>query len=165
MTFEAFQQLGQNGIISAADGHACSECTQPYRRSQNEHLNEIEEDRAPVKMVVIDGIVMGPAHCAYDGCTSDLQNARGGAFCGFHEIQHGAKCRIRGCDHDKFNPTEACDLEQHQAEFQKYIQNHSRESMSGVKRMLKRPGEHLAWLPTPQRTVQPHDQVSNPEAP
>lgn len=60
MTFEAFQQLGQNGIISAANGHACPECTQPYRRSQDESLDQIEEGCAPVKMVVIDGIVMGP---------------------------------------------------------------------------------------------------------
>jgi hypothetical protein len=44
------------------------------------------EEASPVKMVVIDGVVMGPTHCAYDDCTQDLQNACGGVFCGFHEI-------------------------------------------------------------------------------
>jgi hypothetical protein len=165
VTFEAFQHLGQNGIISAANGHACSECTQPYRRTQYESLDQIEEGRASVKMIVMDGIVMGPTHCAYEGCTSDLQNARGGAFCGFHEIQHGAKCRICGCERNKVNSSQACDLEQHQAEFKKYTQSHSRETMSGVKRMLKHSGENLAWLPTPQRTIQPHDQVPNSDIP
>ena len=32
-------------------------------------------DHAPVKMVVVDGIVMGPTHCAYGDCTSALGNA------------------------------------------------------------------------------------------
>ena len=60
VTFEAFQHLGQNGVISVANGHACAECTQPYRRTQDEEVDQIEEDRALVKMVVVDGIVMGP---------------------------------------------------------------------------------------------------------
>jgi hypothetical protein len=60
VTFEAFQQLGQNGVITAANGHACSECTQPYRRSQDEPLDQIDEEHPFVKMVVVDGIVMGP---------------------------------------------------------------------------------------------------------
>ena len=35
---------------------------------------------SPVKMVVMDGIVMGPAHCAANNCTADLLNAHGEAF-------------------------------------------------------------------------------------
>ena len=35
-------------------------------------------DHAHVKMVVVDGIVMGPTHCAYGDCTSALGNAQGG---------------------------------------------------------------------------------------
>ena len=111
---EAFNHLGNNGVISVANGHACSECTQPYRRSQYETLDQIEEDRASVKMVVLDGIVMGPTHCAYNGCTSDLINARGGAFCPFHETQYGAICRVHDCQAPKINPSQAC--EQHQPE-------------------------------------------------
>jgi hypothetical protein len=30
---EAFEILGENGIIRAADQHACVECTQPYKRT------------------------------------------------------------------------------------------------------------------------------------
>jgi uncharacterized Zn finger protein (UPF0148 family) len=156
VTQEAFNHLGNNGLISVANDHACSECTQPYRRLQYEPLDQIEEDRASVKMIVLDGIVMGPTHCAYNGCTSDLINARGGAFCPFHETQYGAKCRVIDCQRLKKNPTQAC--EQHQPEWQKYIQSHSRENLSGVRRMLRRPGETLDWLPNNQRNLQPHDQ-------
>ena len=61
VTFHAFQQLGQNGIISVASGHSCSECTQPYKRSQYEALDQIEAGHPTVKMPVVDGIVMGPS--------------------------------------------------------------------------------------------------------
>jgi len=30
---EAFEVLGENGIIRAADMHACSECTHTYKRT------------------------------------------------------------------------------------------------------------------------------------
>jgi len=33
------------------------------------------DDKAPVKLVVMNGQVMGPGHCAYDNCTTDLSNA------------------------------------------------------------------------------------------
>jgi uncharacterized Zn finger protein (UPF0148 family) len=156
VTQEAFELLGQNGLINAADGHACSECTQPYRHSQYENIDQIEEDCAPVKMVVLDGIVMGPTHCAYNDCTSALINARGGVFCPFHETQYGAQCRIHGCQRTKKNPTQAC--EQHQSEWRKYIQNHSHETLSGVRRILRRSGENMPWQANIQRNVQPHDQ-------
>ena len=165
VTQEAFNHLGNNGIIGAANGHNCPECTQPFRRSQYEAIDQIEEDRASVKMVVVDGIVMGPTHCAFSGCTSDLINARGGAFCPFHETQYGAKCRVHDCQMPKINPTQAC--QQHQSEWQKYIQTHSRENLSGIRRMLRRPGENLPWQPNIiQRDFQPHDQVQDvPEHP
>ena len=94
-------------------------------------------------MVVVDGIVMGPTHCAYNGCTSDLINARRGAFCPFHETQYGAKCHVYDCERPKINPTQAC--EQHQAEWEKYVQSHSCETLSGVRRILRRPGETMSW--------------------
>ena len=42
---------------------------------------------AMVNMVVIDGIVMGPTHCAFDNCTKPLTNAhgKGVSFCQTHE--------------------------------------------------------------------------------
>ena len=94
-------------------------------------------------MVILDGIVMGPTHCAYIGCTSDLITARGGAFCPFHETQYGAQCHVHDCQLPKINPSQAC--QQHQPEWQKYLQSHSCENLSGVRCMLKRPGETLPW--------------------
>src|SRR5277367_3769064 len=117
--------------------------------------DEIEEDRPLVKMVVLDGIVMGPTHCGHDGCTSDLMNARGGAFCPFHETEFGNQCRVHNCQRSKVNPTQACD--QHQLEWKKYVENHSQENLSGVRRIL-RSRENMPWQPNIQQNVQPHDE-------
>ncbi|KAF8874106.1 hypothetical protein CPB84DRAFT_1817930 [Gymnopilus junonius] len=37
-------------------------------------------------MVVLDGIVMGPTHCAYDNCHNDLSNSQGGSLCDQHHL-------------------------------------------------------------------------------
>jgi hypothetical protein len=106
VTKEAFSLLGENGIIRAADQHACGECTQEYKSAEdmlpnadpagivgvdgnraipglvegvNQHQavaqspnqaeqnsaneSDMDVDHAPVKMVVVDGIVMGPQVC------------------------------------------------------------------------------------------------------
>jgi hypothetical protein len=109
VTKEAFENLGENGIIRSAQDHFCSECTHPYKATAdqiiredpaallgvdidihqsipaltgpdaemtvfNNHTNEQNaqnapiidneplraEEGSPVKMVVLDGIVMGP---------------------------------------------------------------------------------------------------------
>ena len=97
VTKEAFSLLGENGIITAADQHACKECTQPYKHtadvlpevdqsSQNSDDN-MDIDQVFVKMAVVDGIVFGPQHCAYENCTSDLANYYGGSFCALHKNQ------------------------------------------------------------------------------
>jgi hypothetical protein len=39
VTTQAFELLGEQGIIRAADHHACSECTQPYKRRSDGVLN------------------------------------------------------------------------------------------------------------------------------
>jgi hypothetical protein len=89
VTKEAFTILGENGVVRSADHHECSECAHKYRRTADviPHANdnaaemigmeerlfdvgrqeeaehpddeEDEDEVAPVKMVVIDGIVMG----------------------------------------------------------------------------------------------------------
>ena len=115
VTKEAFELLGENGIIWAADKHACSECTQVYKRTadiitgddpaamagndenrvvpplvgedaelaindaacakenaRNQAATiadqDMDVDHAPVKMVVLDGIVMGPVVCILAFC-------------------------------------------------------------------------------------------------
>jgi hypothetical protein len=66
---KAFDILGRNGTIHAAIPHSCSECTHPYKAPTN--INppippvgdmDVDEDppSADIKMVVLDGIVMGP---------------------------------------------------------------------------------------------------------
>jgi hypothetical protein len=107
---QAFEQLGENGVIRSANHHECSECTHPYKAradiltgddpaavvgiDENRNVpslqgdgadlavrdaaqarqrarmqdvaveDEMEVDIAPVRMVVVDGIVMGHPVCA-----------------------------------------------------------------------------------------------------
>ena len=167
VTQEAFAYLGEKGIIWAANGHSCEECTHKYKHSadniNNSTVNaEVEletEEHAPVKMIVMDGIVMGPTHCAYDGCTANLGNACGGAFCSHHEIQYGSQCRVRACTNNKVAGTQAC--EQHKPQWKKYMESHSHHNLVGVRRMLQRPNERLPWQTVQERNVQPHDEEAS----
>ena len=63
-------------------------------------------DHADVTMHVVDGIVMGPTHCAFNNCESELLNARGGSFCAIHERAYGSKCRMISCHNDKVYSTQ-----------------------------------------------------------
>jgi len=47
---------------------------------------DVMDNEALVKMVVMDGIVMGPQHCAFGNCTADLANSQGGVFCSVHNM-------------------------------------------------------------------------------
>jgi len=191
VTKEAFDVLGENGIIRAAGQHECDECSQPFKNAvdtfpnvdpagvvgvdQNGTIGAVNEpvaqgsnqaeetdmdiDHAPVKMVIMDGIVMGPQHCAYGDCTSDLANARGGSLCAFHENQLGARCRVHDCNNQKVKGTQAC--QQHAEEWNKHVKNHSRHSYHGARRHLQRPGENLPWQPAAHVNVQPHDEATS----
>ncbi len=64
----AYQNFGDKGMIRAGDGHSCDECTHKYKATADiiepdgtirQSASDIEVDAAPVKMVVVDGIVMG----------------------------------------------------------------------------------------------------------
>src|SRR5277367_1989376 len=171
VTQEAFTYLGENGMIRAAHGHSCSECTQKYKNAADDMdysaINSEADsglasaEHAPVKMIVMDGIVMGPTHCAYDNCTAVLANARGGSFCPHHEIEYGANCRVRDCTNTKVAGTQAC--KEHKNQWKKYVESHSRQNLTGVKRALRGTNQNLPWQPGQERVVQPHDQ-ENPDA-
>ena len=118
-------------------------------------------EHAPVKMIVMDGIVMGPTHCAYDNCIADLANACGGSFCHHNEMEYGIKCRMRDCTKTKVAGTQAC--EEHKNQWQKYVESHSHQNLAGGRRVLRGANENLAWQPGRERVVQPHDQ-ENPDA-
>jgi CxC6 like cysteine cluster associated with KDZ transposases len=161
VTKEAFNLLGENGLIRAADQHSCTQCTQKYKATSDINISAdsaavagvdndqtvppmvhsnpesstsnsvpredvqtdvMENEQAVVKLVVMDGIVMGPQHCAFDNCTGDLENAQSGVFCSVHSIQYRAKCRVNGCLSSKVAGTQAC--HQHKAEWSKYEFNH-----------------------------------------
>jgi hypothetical protein len=173
VTKEAFNILGEDGLIRAADQHSCLQCTQKYKATSDitnntdpaavvgadenravppilhpnleastsntaprEHMQTdvLDNESAPVKLVVMDGIVMGPQHCAFGNCTADLTNSRGGVFCSVHDIQYGSKCRVQGCLSSKISGTQAC--LQHKDEWSKYEFNHKPAIYSGVRRIL-----------------------------
>ena len=149
--------VGEGADLAAADASQARSNAQQQNQAALDV--DIDENAAPVKMIVMDGIVMGPTHCAYDNCTSELANARGGAFCHFHDLQHGAKCRVRGCTSTKKSGTQACS--EHQGEWKKHSHSRSKQSLAGVKRMLQRPAENMPWQPSTERPVQPHDQPTS----
>jgi hypothetical protein len=62
VTGKAFDILGHNGSIHAAIHHSCLECSHPYKESAiiDPTAVPMDVDAADVKMVVLDGIVMGP---------------------------------------------------------------------------------------------------------
>ena len=79
VTKEAFQLLGNGGVMSGSMEHSCDECTQRYRERSAVISNidpsaivgmedtpdvpqlqtNIVDNCAPVKMIVVDGIVTG----------------------------------------------------------------------------------------------------------
>lgn len=63
VTEKAYDILGQKGSINAATHHSCSECTHAYKQSVDPTavpINDMDVEAEDVKMVVLDGIVMGP---------------------------------------------------------------------------------------------------------
>ncbi|KAF8328735.1 hypothetical protein F5887DRAFT_897438 [Amanita rubescens] len=183
VTRQAFNTLGEDGIIRAAEQHTCEECTHKYKESADVILSNnisgmvgmdeviqgetnvenepgsasTDTEYAPVTMVVIDGIVMGHSHCAYNDCTSDLQNSRGGMYCAFHENLYGGLCHVANCSNPKVQGTEACG--QHQGTWQRYLRNHRQQALGGFRRALRRPDETWPWMPqSNNNVVQPHDE-------
>ena len=180
VTKEAFSILGENGVIRAADQHACSECTHDYIKtssgstitshsgavvgvdenaeqsfsqdaesdssSESTSDNDMDVEKAPVKMVVVDGICIGPKHCAYENCADDLTNNCDAVFCAIHEKDHGAKCLVCGCNNVKVKGTQTCQW--HQQQWKKFVSQNKRQYASGFRRVTQRPGENLPWIPT-----------------
>jgi hypothetical protein len=104
-------------------------------------------EESPVKLVVLDGVVMGPTHCAYDNCTKNLKNAQRGVFCEQHEILRGNLCHMRGCNNPKVPPSQTC--VHHQNHWYQHAVQYGRQSLLGIRRLVRRSEEeHLAWLPS-----------------
>ena len=97
--------VDENNVVPALEGDnadlAIQDAAEARLNAQNamdvdddSEVNEESDDRAPIKLVVMDGQVMGPRHCAYEDCTGDLANAQVGVFCVEHEILRGGLCRM-----------------------------------------------------------------------
>ena len=52
---------------------------------------DVEEEETMVTMVIMDDIVMGPTHCAFDNCTTAFLNAcgHGESFCCVIKLNFG----------------------------------------------------------------------------
>ncbi|KAF8872290.1 hypothetical protein CPB84DRAFT_1818090 [Gymnopilus junonius] len=125
VTAEAFEVLGEKGVIRASDKHSCSECTQIFKPSDG-----MATDKKYVKMVVLDGIVMGQlfSHCAYDNCYNDLSNSRSGSLCDQHHLLLASQCL-------------------HQPEWNTFRKYSRHNVHSGICWSLQRPAESYAWQP------------------
>ncbi|KAF8985765.1 hypothetical protein BDQ17DRAFT_1393727 [Cyathus striatus] len=101
-----------------------------------------------VKMIVVDGIVMGPTHCAFENCSEPLKNAHTGVFCITHESQHKNLCRMKDC----YNQKEDLKLV------------FGRQSVLGIQRIIRRTEQEGApeWMSETNRgNFRPHDEVPN----
>ena len=118
------------------------------------------EEASPVSLVVMDGVVMGPTHCAFDNCIEAVKNAQGGIFCAQHEITHGNLCHMHDCDRPKVAPTHTCSI--HQNHWHQHVIRYGQQSLLGIHQLIRHSDEeHLDWLPQRDRQVQPHDENAN----
>ena len=121
------------------------------------------DEETPVKLVVLDGVVMGPTHCAYENCSQDLAQVRRGIFCVQHEILRGNLCCIRDCDNIKVDPSQTCT--EHQNCWYQHAVQYGRQSLLGIRRVVRHSEEErVAWLPVFNRqTEQHHDKPTLPQ--
>jgi len=119
----------------------------------------VEESMSPVKMVVVDGIVVGHTICAFHDCTSELVNACGGVYCAFHEDMLGTTCHVTNCSNLNVQGTLACQI--HQEKWNRYMRNHRQRSLNGYKRARRQPDDSWPWMQANQRVQQPHDQEAD----
>jgi hypothetical protein len=145
----------------SSDSSSENEAMEIDRSSSDE---DSQSEYAPVQMVVIDGIVFGPKHCAFENCTADLENYRTGIFCAQHERSHGHLCHIQNCQNVKVAGTQAC--QQHRHLWRSHIVRFGHSTLLGIRRMVRRSEEeHLPWLPPPNHNAQPHDEPAHAAAP
>ncbi|KAF9496404.1 hypothetical protein BDN71DRAFT_1505718 [Pleurotus eryngii] len=101
---------------------------------------------ADVRMVVIDGIVMGPHHCAMQGCVKALLNAQTEVFCEEREEAMAGRCWMKNCDQDKIGDTQAC--QEHQPQWARFCRQYANTLLLGIQQMLRRAQkERQPWLP------------------
>ncbi|KAF8989651.1 hypothetical protein BDQ17DRAFT_1256666, partial [Cyathus striatus] len=78
------------------------------RALSQQQIQQTNTEKPIVNMVVMDGIIMGPRHCAYENCDNSLENERTGVFCMYHQAMHGHICHIKSCNNPKEKNSKTC---------------------------------------------------------
>lgn len=66
---------------------------------------------------------------------------------------------MRDCPNTKIQPMQAC--VEYQDEWRAHVYHCSQANLSGVERMLQRPGESMPWQPSTERNAQLHDEETH----
>ena len=95
----ALLEVDENHIVLALQGEdadlAVQDAAHVRFNAQNAmNVDDDDNNEAPVKLVVMNGQVMGPHYCAYNNCIGDLANAQLGIFCIEHEHLYGHLCQM-----------------------------------------------------------------------
>lgn len=153
-------------LAGELSGHAIRDAAYA-RRDAVDTQNAMEVDEsdneevASVKLVVLDGIVMGPTHCAFEGCTEALANMRRGVFCALHELQRYGKCRMKDCEDDKAPNAQSC--LNHIRRWVSHGLRYGQQTLLGIRRIVRRTEEETQpWLPERARINQAHDAIPAP---
>lgn len=150
---------GEDADLAAQDAAIARGTADEDEDIQMINSDESDHDWAPVKMAVLDGIVMGPTHCAFENCSADLANARRGVFCVEHEREQNQICRMKNCNNLKVDGIQTC--EEHQQHWYAHVVRYEHQSLLGVCRLLRRSEEEqLDGLPNQQPSVQPYDEYA-----
>src|SRR6202050_4856383 len=142
----AIQDAAQARLNAQLAAQARSNADDAMDVDESSQSSSSSEEASPVTLVVMDGVVMGPTHCAFDNCIEELKNARGGVFCARHEITHGNLCRMHDCDRPKVAPTHTCAI--HQNRWRQHAIRYGQQSFLGICRLIRRSEEErVEWLP------------------
>lgn len=157
--------VDENQNVSPLVGPDAQSATQDAAQARLNAQNAMDVDQIsvasqsnapPVKLIVIDGIVMGPAHCAFENCKESLARLKGAVFCAYHERQCDNLCRMHNCNNQKLESTHTC--AQHQNQWVRHINKYGRQSLLGIRQLIRcTEEESLDWLPPINRQVQQHD--------
>src|SRR6202453_4157386 len=87
----AIQDAAQARLNAQLAAQARSNADDAMDVDESSQSSSSSEEASPVTLVVMDGVVMGPTHCAFDNCIEELKNARGVFFV------HGMKLHMVIC--------------------------------------------------------------------
>jgi hypothetical protein len=80
-----------------------------------------------------------------------------------HNEEFGSQCLVRDCTNNRYRDTSACQA--HQAEWRNFTKYKTRQTRSGIRRMLQRPGETQPWNPQRRGPNPQHHDDDNEEPP